>query len=287
MRTGFQAFEREKLTALAVERRDAYASADPFPHAVLDGFVDPDLLDCVLEEFPAPGDVQWWEFDDRREKKLGTRDDSAMGPTTRRFFADLNSAAMIDFLQVLTGVDGLVPDPHLFGGGLHQIERGGFLKIHADFDTHPVTSLVRRLNLIVYLNKDWEDGYGGDLELWDAAMTRCVTRIAPVFNRCVVFAMGETFFHGHPDPLACPAGRSRKSMALYYYTAPGPGGPGPAGRSTVFKERPGERLPEPDARPRSPFASNARRVAIRWLPPAVADAARQARRSLASKSSGV
>jgi Rps23 Pro-64 3,4-dihydroxylase Tpa1-like proline 4-hydroxylase len=163
-----------------------------------------------------------------------------MGPSTRNLLAQLNGPAFIDFLQELTGITGLVPDPHLFGGGLHQIEPGGYLEVHADFNLHPVTRLERRLNLLIYLNKDWQESWGGALELWGSDMTTCEARIKPLFNRCVIFTTSATSFHGHPVPLACPSGVTRKSVALYYYTLPVAARVGPM-HNTVF---PGDHRPE-------------------------------------------
>src|SRR5262249_39051246 len=131
------------------------------------------------------------------------------------------------------------------GGGLHQIEKGGFLKIHADFNYHDKLKLYRRLNLLVYLNKDWSEDYGGHFELWDTEMTKCEQRVLPVFNRCVVFTTTDTSFHGNPVPLTCPEGRTRKSIALYYYTVENPNPERAAAHSTLFKARPGEEIVEP------------------------------------------
>jgi hypothetical protein len=285
VRTDCPAFERTALMKMAAQLRDPYQLAVPFPHIVIDDFVDADLLDAVVGEFPKPDEIQWWAFDDDREKKLGTRDEAAMGPITRNLFAQLNSATMIDFLQTLTGISGLVPDPHLFGGGLHQIQAGGFLKIHADFNLHPATALERRLNLLIYLNKQWNEEYGGHLELWDMTMTRCIHRIAPVFNRCVIFTTGETSYHGHPEPLRCPSDRTRKSLALYYYSAPRTSsGVDVVAQNTVFRARPGENLSQfvPAARASS-RRHRAHEIVNRWLPPVAVDALRQAKGRLAPK----
>ena len=130
----------------------------------------------------------------------------------------------VDFLERLTGIDALIPDPHYFGGGLHQIRPGGFLKVHADFNRHSRLDLERRLNAILYLNKDWQEEYGGHLQIWDNDMTRCEKKVLPVFNRLLVFATLDTANHGHPDPLTCPPDRARRSMALYYYTSDRPEG---------------------------------------------------------------
>ena len=162
-------FDRDRLFVLADALHEGYASAQPFPHAVMDAFLDEDVLDAVLAEFPKPGE-DWFAFDSPLERKLATKDDSTMGPATRRLLSEFNSSAFVDFLERLTGIDGLVPDPHFEGGGLHQIEPGGHLKIHADFNRHPRTELERRLNVLMYLNRDWKDEYGGALELWPSPL---------------------------------------------------------------------------------------------------------------------
>ena len=149
---------------------------------------------------------------------------------------------------------------------------GGLLKVHADFNLHQRLGLERRLNALLYLNRDWSDTYGGHLELWNRTMSRCERRVAPVFNRCVVFATSDSSFHGHPEPLSCPPGRSRRSIALYYYTAPRQGRP-PAAHSTLFRARPDERV----------RTTSARRLARRLVPPLLADAVRSGRRRLGTR----
>jgi hypothetical protein len=142
---------------------------------------------------------------------------------------------------LLTGISGLIPDPYLEGGGLHQIERDGFLKVHADFNVHAKLRLDRRLNFILYLNQDWREEYNGHLELWDRGMTRCVRKVLPVCNRAVVFVTTDWSFHGHPEKLACPPGRTRKSVALYYYTNGRPAEERSAGHGVLWQERPSDR----------------------------------------------
>src|SRR5436305_1702034 len=152
--------------ALAARYRDAR----PFPHIALDGLFEDETLEAVLREFPAPEAMRWNRFDNALEKKLGYYHEfSSVPETIRRFLDAMNSFEMLLWLEALTGIDGLIPDPYFGGGGLHQIEPGGFLKVHADFNVHPKLKLDRRLNMLVYLNKDWPEEYGGHLELWDAA----------------------------------------------------------------------------------------------------------------------
>src|SRR5947207_10754222 len=259
-------FDPETLRQLARTRQEEYGKARPFPHVVIDEFLPWDLIDGVIAEFPAPVQTSWKAYDDQRQRKLEGTDESVMGPITRALFHEFNSSTFVDFLEDLTGIPGLIPDPHLDGGGLHQIERGGFLKVHSDFNWHDRLLLDRRLNLILYLNKGWLEAYGGNLELWDGAMTRCERRILPVANRCVIFNTTDFSNHGHPDPLACPEGMTRKSMALYYFSNGRPTEEMSRVRGTAFAARPGERLRSEES------------LAKRLVPPLVADWITRSRR---------
>ncbi len=244
----------------------------------MDDFLPEDVLDDVLAEFPKPRQAEWFAFDSPLERKLATKDDSTMGKATRHLLAELNSAAFVDFLERLTGIEGLVPDSHYVGGGLHQIERGGHLKVHADFNRHPRTRLERRLNVLVYLNRDWKEEYGGALELWSPDMSSSEVRILPFFNRCVVFSTTSTSFHGHPEPLSCPDGETRKSMALYYYTKERPAEEGGAEHNTLFQARPGEELPgAPAPAPEDDRLARMKAGARQLTPPIVLDAWRRRR----------
>lgn len=208
------------LQQLAADSKAAYQSAEPFPNATFDDFFDETMLESVLAEFP---DLQKAKnalaYDNHNEKKLAAKGEALFGPVTKQLVHFLNSEPMLDFLQELTGIEEtLVPDPYLEGGGYHEIKPGGLLKIHADFNKNDRTRLDRRINLLVYLNKDWEESYGGHFELWDRTMSVSHKKILPVFNRIAIFSTTDFSYHGHPDPLSCPPDRSRKSIALYYYS---------------------------------------------------------------------
>ncbi len=148
---------------------------------------------------------------------------------------------MLKFLETLTGIQGVLPDPYYTGGGLHQIRPGGLLEVHADFSYHKAIRLDRRINVLIYLNKDWKEEYGGHFELWDRDVKRAEKKILPVFNRCAIFSTTSISFHGHPHPLACPPDRNRKSIATYYYSNGRPEeDPELTHRHEVaFQERPG------------------------------------------------
>ncbi len=220
--------------------RSEYSQASPFPNLVIDDFLPPSVLEAILNEFPQAKSGNWQNFENTAEKKLVSTHELHMGELTRFLLYQLNSSTFLSFLEQLTGIDGLIPDPHFVGGGLHQIERGGYLKMHVDFNRHERLKLDRRLNLLIYLNQNWSEEYGGHLELWDQEMIRCEKKILPIFNRCVIFSTTDFSYHGHPEPLTCPEGNTRKSLALYYYSNGRPAAEISEGHSTIFKSRPGE-----------------------------------------------
>jgi hypothetical protein len=186
---------------------------------VFDDFVNPQAAKQVLAEFPSVNDSSWINYVHVNERKHGLSDLANFPPTIRSIISELKSVRFLAYLSDLTGIENLIADDGLEGGGLHQSKRGGFLNVHADFTVHPHhRNWLRRVNLLIYLNNNWEESYGSHLELWSKDMTGCVQRITPVFNRCVIFNTDADSFHGHPDKLDCPADVTRKSIALYYYT---------------------------------------------------------------------
>jgi hypothetical protein len=222
-----------RLMAIVQEHAEAYRNATPFPHVVLEDFIEPTVLDVVLEEFERMERRGWHHTEKPTEVKWSTEDSTQFGPWTRILIQQLNSGPFLNFLERLTGIDGLIADPHLRGGGLHEIRRGGKLGVHADFNFYPRLRVYRRLNLLIYLNRDWEDAWGGHLELWNGDREPAKS-IAPVFNRAVIFDTSNLSYHGHPHPLDCPPDRSRKSIALYYYTVDYPYPEDREAHSTMF-----------------------------------------------------
>lgn len=262
------------LQELATRYRDDYSNAQPFPYIVIDNFLPEFVLEDILSEFPKAEDIEWKRFKNSAELKLASRHEQQMGDATRMLLYHLNSSTFITFLEALTGISGIIPDPHFEGGGLHQIERGGYLKMHVDFNRHERLNLDRRLNLLIYLNKDWEEAYGGHLELWDQDMSQCHKKVLPIFNRCVIFSTTDFSYHGHPDPLNCPEDRSRKSLALYYYTNGRPAEEVKQEKhSTIFMARPDDVIVEEQAS--SPAY---KRILKKLLPPILIDMARLAKR---------
>jgi len=256
-----------------------FGSAAPFPHIVMDDFLPLETAEGLLREFPGPGDIVWGaSYHDTNQLKLACEDENQMGPLTRHLIAQFNSSTFAVFLEGLTGITGLIPDPHLKGGGLHQTRKGGFLKVHADFNRYDRLGLDRRLNLILYLNQDWKDEYGGQLELWVRDLSACASRIAPIFNRCVIFTTTDQSYHGHPELLKCPEGRTRRSLAFYYYTNGRPAHENAAAHSTLFHDRPTDRA---DVAVEKILRQRRMRAAVRmFLPPVALEVARGFRKLL-------
>jgi Rps23 Pro-64 3,4-dihydroxylase Tpa1-like proline 4-hydroxylase len=234
-------FDPDLLDAVAKTYAESFDAAAPFPHVVVDGLFPQEAVDDVLEEFPEPSArSDWIRLFDETSAKLAMSHDWTMGPSTRHLLNQFNSAAFVNFLERLSGIKGLIPDPHYGGGGLHQMERGGYLKVHADFNRHGSLGLDRRLNVLLYLNRDWDDAWGGQLEFWDTTMTSCVQRISPIFNRMVVFATTDRSYHGLPDPVQCPPSLTRRSLAIYYYTNGRPEHERSRAHSSLYQRRPGQ-----------------------------------------------
>ena len=204
------------------ELHDRYAAADPFPHIVIDDFLPDPVARLCLDEFDAAreaGDEGEVTYDRAQEKDKRQYPPDQMSERTRKLFYSFNSRPFIRVLENISGIKGLIPDPYFRGGGFHETFTGGYLSIHADFNHHVSMDVERRINLLIYLNEDWQEDYGGKLELWANDMSTCVQSVVPAFNRAVMFNTTSHSNHGNPGPVAHPEGRSRKSIALYYYTA--------------------------------------------------------------------
>jgi Rps23 Pro-64 3,4-dihydroxylase Tpa1-like proline 4-hydroxylase len=203
---------REQFEAAAND----YANAEPFPHAVFDDLLSAELLHAVLAEFPDATSMST-QFQTTHELKFAENNWNRFGPAARQLVGELNSGAFLDSLSALTGIEKLIADASLEGGGMHQIVAGGKLDVHADCTHHP-NGLDRRLNVLVYLNEDWDPQWAGQLQLWERDRSRCAKQIDPIFGRVVVFSTLADSFHGHPEPLRTPEGVTRRSMAFYYYS---------------------------------------------------------------------
>jgi hypothetical protein len=215
---------------------ETYQGGDPYDHICIDGFLPEAVLRRVrrdLAEMPRPE----MSFARAQENRKSSYIPERLPTYTRNLFYTFNSRPFIQFLEQMTGIKGLIPDPYFQGAGIHRTETGGHLDIHADFNLHKAMNLERRLNTLIYLNDDWKEEWGGCFEIWDKGMTRQVKKFAPLFNRMVTFSTGSDTWHGNPEPVNHPNGEPRLSIALYYYTATWD--ETRKAHATLFRPRPG------------------------------------------------
>jgi len=196
-----------------------YAAADPFPHIVIDNFLDESVAAAVADELEET-DMRSWSNDDHPDQvnKYWMPDLNRLQASTAGALRYFNSPAALGFFSRLTGIGPLIADDSYLGGGVHASGPGGRLSVHADFNIHPETGTYRRLNALLFLNRDWNPQWNGQLELYDESLTSPVQAVDPLFNRLVVFTVTDRAFHGVPKAITCPPDRRRLSLALYYYT---------------------------------------------------------------------
>ena len=227
----------EALKAGLVTSAPSYQAATPFPHIAFEDFLNPAVVADAIGEFPEVASEEWKAYAHINERKFSNTEPDSWGPTLKSILAVLNSDEFVAYVSELTGIEGLFADPSLEGGGLHQSTRDGYLNVHADFTVHPHhQNWRRRANLLVYFNEGWDSDWGGELELWSTDMKECVERISPIANRAVIFTTDMDSFHGHPEPMTCPEGTARRSLALYYFSIDDEA----VIRSTEYRARPGD-----------------------------------------------
>lgn len=249
----------DSARAAAARFAEEYQSGKPYNHICIDDFLPEVVLRHVQKDIaamPAP------EADDsfsRAQENLKSQYNPERLPTyTRDLFHAFNARPFLLFLEEMTGIKGLIPDPYYIGAGIHRTGNGGHLDIHADFNLHKHMNLERRLNVLIYLNDDWKEEYGGSFEIWENDMSAKVKSFVPSFNRMCCFSTGSNTFHGNPEKVNHPRGEPRCSIALYYYTATWD--PTRKAHSTIFKPRPG-------SEDQSDRQSRRHEILENWLPP--------------------
>jgi Rps23 Pro-64 3,4-dihydroxylase Tpa1-like proline 4-hydroxylase len=217
-------------------------SVEPFPHFCIDNFLNEDFANEVYESFPTYEEAKKLgkEFGAVNEKrKIQVTDSSKFSPAIKKLSDLLGSQEYVDMWSELTGVPNLLADPKLIGGGIHETNSGGHLDVHVDFNFVEKEQLHRRLNILIYFNKDWKEEYGGYLDVWDADVKKQYGYFEPKFNRACGFLTSEISYHG-VTPITCPPDMMRKSFATYFYTKEAPEGWSGEKHSTVFKARPNQ-----------------------------------------------
>lgn len=235
-----------RVSAAAAEHHERFRAAKPFPHVVLDGFLEPELCRRLVDTFPAY-DAERFRNEWGELGKAWREDVSRLGTAWGELDRGLRAPEFLELLGRISGIPHLLFDPAYFGGGTHENLHGMELDPHIDFNLHPETQLHRRLNLLLYLNEEWDEAWGGSLELhtnpWRPPHENPVTTIRPVMNRCVIFETSDHSWHGFRR-IALPEERrklSRRSFAMYLYTRERPPLPLIPHDVTIYTDRP---LPE-------------------------------------------
>jgi Rps23 Pro-64 3,4-dihydroxylase Tpa1-like proline 4-hydroxylase len=199
--------------------KNIYKSSEPFDHVIIDNFLNEDIANDITDYLESV-DLSDWYFNPSQEQvnKWWMPELNKLDFAVVLALSWFNSKQGLEFFQELTKIDNLIPDPEFLGGGVHISTNGGSLDVHADFNFHPNLNVHRRLNALLFLNRDWDPVWGGQLQLWDTDLTEAKVKIEPIFNRLVIFNVSDEHFHGFPDPIQCPEHRRRISLALYYYT---------------------------------------------------------------------
>ena len=237
METALKLVDLSRLTTDLDAAAVAYRAAQPFPHIVLDDVLHQPAFEAAVADFPGIRDEFWKAYVHVNETKFSNTQPDTWADTLQAVAQEFCSPEFVAYLEKLTGIEGLIPDYTMDGGGLHQTLRDGHLNIHADFTTHHAhDTWARRVNILLYLNEEWREEWGGKLELWDPQMTACQGTVTPAGNRMLVFTTTADSFHGHPDGLTCPPDMARRSLAMYYFTEES----APVRRSTNYQARPDE-----------------------------------------------
>ena len=239
----FFPIDPETLTAdtaetkeLGAQKAQAYQSAQPYHHICIDNFLPMEVIERVRADLDSLPQSQK-SFDAEHEKLKSQYNPDRLPDYSRHLFQAFNSRAFILFLEEMTGIKGLIPDPYYVGAGIHKTLTGGYLNIHADFNVHKQMRVERRLNVLIYLNPPWKAEWGGSFEVWDKPMEKKMASFEPTENRMVCFSTGSDTWHGNPEPVNHPDGLPRQSIALYYYTATWD--ESRFEHTTLFKPRPG------------------------------------------------
>ncbi len=227
--------EREKL-------RERFATATPYPFIAIDGFLDEAFATQVATSYPTFENAEriGFEFNFVNEqRKVQVTDVSKFPDPVARLNEALAAPSFLADLSYITGIPELLADAKLRGGGMHLTGAGGRLDVHVDFNYFEEDRLHRRLNILIYLNQEWDAEWGGEIELWDQTVTNLGQSFKPTFNRCVIFATSDISYHG-VRPVRCPPHVARRSFAAYYYTEAAPAHWKGETHSTIFRARPDE-----------------------------------------------
>jgi len=212
-------FDKPRYAQLALKLKEQFKNNDPYPHIVIDDFLPVDVAKALAATYPDPNDpsVRWKTHANDNVVRKFVEDVTSLSLPMRVYANAVISRQFLLFLEALSGIDCLIPDPYFIGGGAMASGPGQFLKIHADFNWHHKLQAHRRLNVLLYLTPDWQTEWGGQLELWSKDMSRRI-QVDPLFNRVVIFGVTDDSNHGQPQPLQTPPSIYRRVFSTFYYT---------------------------------------------------------------------
>ena len=208
----------------------------PYKHVKIDSFLDEEFANNLTANFPGE-DKMSRNYQGLNENKSEGSGFENFHPSFKQLRAALNTPGFYKALSTITGIEGLFSVEDGLGAGVHQGGDGSYLDIHIDFNIHHIRNIHRRVNLLIYFNKDWKENYGGNLELWNDKVTKLEQQYLPSFNRCVIFETSEISYHGY-NKITVPQGITRKSFYGYFYTDIRENAKGY--HDTIFKARPEE-----------------------------------------------
>ena len=189
----------------------------PYQYSHIEKFLHDNLIEKISDNFYFPKEIDSTSDIIFQKTKRGLNDYKQFPEMIKNFINHLNSREFVNILEKKFNIQGLLPDPTLFGGGMHESRNGGYLKLHSDFIYIKKRKVKRVLNLLIYLNKNWDENWGGAIELWDQKMKNNFLKVYPHINNAVAFRTDTESNHGFPDPINCPKNERRKSIAVYYY----------------------------------------------------------------------
>jgi hypothetical protein len=213
-------FDSATYSKLAVQNHNAYVTADPFPHIYIDNFLPLKIAETIAAEYARVDelDTSWKYHDHGHARRHFLEDTTRFSPALRLFASALNSRQFLLFLETISGIESLLPDPYFLGGGAMISGTNGFLDVHVDFNYHHKLQAWRRLNALFYFTPNWQKEWKGDLELWSTDKKHKVKSIEPVFNRIVIFNTTSISYHGQPEPLQTPENIYRRVFSAFFYS---------------------------------------------------------------------
>jgi hypothetical protein len=188
----------------------------PFEHIIINNFIEHEYYNKIQDVLPKKPTDEWWKYENPIEVKYALDNFELMDPMVQNIFYALSHAIIIDKLKNMFNITTLEYDPHCHGGGLHIHPQYGRLNLHLDYEKHPITDKQRRVNIILYLNDEWNKEWNGDTQLWSKDMTECIVKSYPKKNSAIIFVTSEQSWHGLPDIIKCPSNVYRRTLAYYY-----------------------------------------------------------------------